>query len=193
MLETMGETEASGPVLNGDGKPDLDELRTPVDLWECLNKRYRFVVDLAASDQYHLCPTYFTKAKSGLEHRHLWPKDGRWCWLNPPYSRGNLYRWIEAVAQEANIGAHVVTLVPAYTADSWFSEFVFDGADAVGSHTIYRGPNAGKVLRLDGGGGKRELNFLSKRLKFWLPFVETTSANYASVLIEWGPASRHWF
>ena len=122
---------------------------TPLDLFEKLNKVYNFDLDVAASDENHLCPAYFTEACSALDSK---------CWntrafCNPPYGRQLpkfVAKAIEIVNQYDERGNHtgpkcVVFLMPARVGSRWFQELVFDSATAVlflkGRLTFQGAPN----------------------------------------------------
>ncbi len=53
--------------------------RTPKELFDRLNEEFGFEYDLAASDENHLCPSYYTKENSALNY--LWFGS---CFCNPP-------------------------------------------------------------------------------------------------------------
>ena len=42
-------------------------LRTPIDIWESLNKEFNFTLDACASNENHLCDKYYTKDNSCLD------------------------------------------------------------------------------------------------------------------------------
>ncbi len=87
------------------------EWRTPPDLFAALDDEFQFDLDLAASDENHLCERYYTEARDAFGQ----PWDGT-CYLNPPYGRGQS-RWL-AYAQLATLtheAETVVILIPART------------------------------------------------------------------------------
>lgn len=114
-----------------------DLWQTPMWLWNPLNDKYRFRLDVAASHQNHLCDRYFTIDDDALTKS--WdPVDGSIyrpeyasVWCNPPYSETG--KWVEKAALEAvDITSAIVMIVPADTSTKWFkfaletcSEIVF--------------------------------------------------------------------
>ena len=59
-----------------------DNWRTPLPLFNNLSKHVGgFDIDLCASDEYHLCESYYSLKNSCLDHEWI----GK-CFCNPPYS-----------------------------------------------------------------------------------------------------------
>jgi len=84
-----------------------------------------FDLDVAASDELHLCERYYTREFDGL----VQPWTGR-VWCNPPYGRG-IGQWLKRGADAAESGEAeiVVMLVPAATSAVWWHDHVL-GRDA---------------------------------------------------------------
>jgi len=102
----------------------FQEYRTPGYLFDGLNFEFGFTLDAAASDDNALCPKYFTRNQDGLLQD--WSKDR--VFVNPPYSRWQLFRWVEKADAEAGLGALVVMLVPASVETVWFHQHCWDAA-----------------------------------------------------------------
>lgn len=86
------------------------------------------------------------KSKDALKAR--WPGSGWTVYCNPPYSRGNLWKWSEKARKEALLGVEVVLLTPADTSTQW-CQFLFNGADEVcllGRRVGFVDPETGKEL-----------------------------------------------
>jgi phage N-6-adenine-methyltransferase len=110
-------------------------------MWEGLHDRFRFTVDVAASETNAKLPRYFTIMTDGLAQD--WSGERVWC--NPPFS--DIRPW----AEKAHLSptALVVMLVPANrTEQGWWQEFIEPHRDR---------------------GGRLSVEFLSGRLKFTLP------------------------
>jgi phage N-6-adenine-methyltransferase len=88
-----------------------DERRTPRWLFDRLNEKFQFTVDAAASDENALVGNYWTKENDGLKQD--W--SGHTVWCNPPYSRGQLVKWVEKAAIDSTCypGATTLMLLPA--------------------------------------------------------------------------------
>lgn len=89
---------------------------TPQGLFDELDKRYHFEVDVCASKDNAKCPKFFTKEQDGLKQK--W--EGI-CWCNPPYNE-QIGLWIEKGWKSAFMGACVVCLVPVKTHADWWRE-----------------------------------------------------------------------
>ena len=97
-----------------------DEWSTPQWLFDELNEVYHFTLDPCATHENTKCNTYFTMEENGL----LESWDGHSVFMNPPYSRGNLDRWIGKACEVRN--GIVVCLLPACTGPKWFHKYIYD-------------------------------------------------------------------
>lgn len=105
-----------------------DEWRTPPYIYLWLKKRYRFTVDLAASDKNALEGNYFTVADDALQAS--WHEESRGPgWLNPPYS--DTARWLEKARDEACSGFTTVMLLPSANGERHYGQHVFGIATEV--------------------------------------------------------------
>lgn len=132
--------------------------RTPPELFRWLDCRYgHFDVDLAADDDNHLLPQYFTAQRSALQIPNHWPER---CFCNPPY--GDLEPWVRRFVVHARSGGRVCAILPSNTSSAWFVP-VFDNAKIVWItgrvqfvHPITgrptHGNNSGTVIALFGYG-----------------------------------------
>ena len=64
------------------------EWSTPQDLFDRLNRAFRFTVDVCATDENAKVPLYYTKERDGLKYEWF----GN-CWMNPPYGR-EIGNWV---------------------------------------------------------------------------------------------------
>jgi phage N-6-adenine-methyltransferase len=82
---------------------------TPVELVSAIESLYgiTFKYDMAASEENHKAPEYFTEEDNSLETD--WPTDG-WCFLNPPFS--NLGKWVEKCSEQVKKGCRIITIWP---------------------------------------------------------------------------------
>jgi phage N-6-adenine-methyltransferase len=102
-----------GHTLNG--RWNNDDKATPPHI----AKRYaaHCTLDVAASDENHVCPKWFTKKQNGLKQEWLGT-----VWMNPPYS--NLPPWCIKAVEHAESGGTVIALLPAWTDAKWFHDYV---------------------------------------------------------------------
>lgn len=78
-----------------------------------------FDLDVAASDELHVCSNYFTKEMNGL----ALPWFGQ-CYCNPPYGEEGV--WVHKAIVEVAVGraARVVFLIPSKTSTGWWHQLV---------------------------------------------------------------------
>lgn len=103
-----------------------DDWATPAELYEALDREFRFTLDAAATRENQKAFAYY-----GPDHEYPEFRDAlarQWagtCWLNPPYSR--VKDFIAKAAEQARKGnATVVCLVPARTDTQWFHAHIWD-------------------------------------------------------------------
>jgi phage N-6-adenine-methyltransferase len=99
-----------------------DEWATPQHLFEKLNARFGFTLDVCATPENAKCPRYFTKADDGLAQ--TWSGV---CWMNPPYGR-QIKKWMRKAYESSQQGATVVCLVPARTDTAWWHDYAMKGS-----------------------------------------------------------------
>ena len=96
---------------------ERDDWATPRTLISRLEREFgRFELDACASLKNRVCEKFFDKEQDGLQQD--W--NGSFVWLNPPYSEKNAF--IEKAHAEAQKGAKIVMLMPAFTETAWFRE-----------------------------------------------------------------------
>lgn len=94
------------------------EWSTPQDLFDRLNDRFKFTVDVAADASNAKVSRYYDKEIDGLAQD--WTGEVVWC--NPPYGR-TIGDWVRKAALSK---ATTVMLVPARTDTRWFHEYIYD-------------------------------------------------------------------
>ena len=100
------------------------EWETPQWLFDALNARFHFTLDVCATPENAKCAQYFTREDDGLAQGWLRER----CWMNPPYGR-KISDWVAKARQEALGWALVVGLLPARTDTRWWQEHVQGHAD----------------------------------------------------------------
>ena len=91
-----------------------DERKTPRWLFDLANEAFRFTIDLAASPINALVDRYYTKEDSAFAHD--WTGETGWC--NPPYSHGNLNRFVDKALMEVDLRADKPTILMLIQGDS---------------------------------------------------------------------------
>lgn len=103
-----------------------DSWRTPIEVFNTLNREFEFVADMAASHKNALRPIYFTEENDSLSLD--WTKEvfsritkgNAYVWLNCPYS--NPMPWVKKALEAQAGGLGVVMLLNDDTSVGWFSE-----------------------------------------------------------------------
>ncbi len=180
--EEYPEAHAPEELHDGDQRfttPECDQWCRKVagvDAWD---------LDVAACDEAHLAPTYFTKAMNGLLHRWV----GR-VWCNPPFSDIGpwvLKAWAAMVNREADL---VAMLLPASrTEQEWWQSDVEAFRDRVDPPTEF---GAAALVRWDafeGAGVRLRTRNLPGRTRFGHPGNPTGkgvgSPPFGCVLLVW--------
>jgi phage N-6-adenine-methyltransferase len=98
-------------------KPEVDDRQTSPEVFDPLERRFGFTVDVAALPHNTKCKRYYTPTEDGLAQS--WEGERVWC--NPPYS--SIEPWVvKAWAEAAEL---VVMLVPANrTEQGWWQRHV---------------------------------------------------------------------
>jgi phage N-6-adenine-methyltransferase len=100
-------------------KADIDSRGTSPELFDMLNARFDFSVDVAASRSNAKCRRYFTSEDDGL----MQPWAGERVWCNPPYS--GIAPWIEKAWMECDSADLIAMLLPANrTEQPWWQTLV---------------------------------------------------------------------
>ena len=98
------------------------EWPTPQALFDQCHAEFHFTLDVCALPSNAKCQRYFTPEIDGLKQE--WTGV---CWMNPPYARGVIGRWIKKAFESGQAGATVVCLVPARTDTAWWQDYVTKG------------------------------------------------------------------
>lgn len=102
-------------------KTDLWE--TPQEVFDRLDARLHFEVDVCATAENAKCKRYYTKEVDGLAQE--W--EGV-CWCNPPHGR-EVGKWVKKAYESSLTGkAQVVMLLPARTDTAWFHDYIYGEA-----------------------------------------------------------------
>jgi phage N-6-adenine-methyltransferase len=146
-----------------------DEFETPQWLFDELNEEFHFTLDAAANSKNHKCDIWFDKETDALLYDWDEYQDHNAVFMNPPYSRGQLYKWCKKAYEESQKGVTVVGLLPVDTSTKWFHEWIWEKTGSIGFE-VYDNP---------------EVRFLPKRLKFCLNGIEQGTARFASMIVIW--------
>jgi len=101
---------------------DKDDWETPKELFNALEKEFKFRLDPCCSINNCKCPTGYTKEADGLTQD--WTPFET-IFMNPPYGRV-IGGWMKKAHETAQAGSTVVCLVPARTDTAWFQDYCLD-------------------------------------------------------------------
>lgn len=96
-----------------------DMWETPQYLFDRLDRKFHFDIDVCATEENAKCKRYYTKEQDGLSQE--WKGI---CWCNPPYGR-EIIKWVRKASISAKNGATIVMLIPARTDTKWFHEYIY--------------------------------------------------------------------
>ncbi len=104
-----------------EGNVKGDEYGTDPWVWEPVKAKYRPVLDAAAAPWSAKCRFFWTKSDNALtKHWHRF----RVVWLNPPYSKGLVGRFMAKAREEALLGARVICLIWGSSDTRWYRDNV---------------------------------------------------------------------
>ena len=98
------------------------EWETPQELFDELDKEFRFTLDVCASPHNAKCKMFLV---DGFPDALAVPWEGV-CWMNPPYGR-NIGQWIQKAYIASKNGATVVCLLPSRTDTRWWHNYCMKG------------------------------------------------------------------
>jgi site-specific DNA-methyltransferase (adenine-specific) len=99
-------------------------INTPREWWNKLNEQVGFTIDVAATDNNHLCEQYYTQEQDALAEHNRWT--GR-VWCAPPWDEPELHRWVDKAYWEWN-NKHadfVAMLLPVRIEASWWDYLAY--------------------------------------------------------------------
>jgi phage N-6-adenine-methyltransferase len=99
---------------------DSIEWETPQWLFDLLDDRYHFSLDVCATKENAKCWNYYTEQDNGLKRK--WSGV---CWCNPPYGR-EIGDWVDRAAQQIKYKRvqWIVMLLPCRTDTKWWHRSV---------------------------------------------------------------------
>lgn len=99
---------------------DSTEWGTPWDLFNKLNRKFNFTIDVCANEFNHKCDKYYNIKQNGLSKKWF---GNVWC--NPPYGR-EIKHWVKKAYDSSRNGkCLVVMLIPARTDTEWFHRYIY--------------------------------------------------------------------
>jgi len=94
-------------------------------VFNAMNREFDFSLDAAASNSNYLCESYLTKEDNALEIdwiiaiRDHSAVSKAAVWVNPPYCRGSIKKFMDKAIEQKEKGVTTVMLVPATLEAKW--------------------------------------------------------------------------
>jgi site-specific DNA-methyltransferase (adenine-specific) len=114
-------------LANSNGVSEKDLWETDPELYKVLNNVYRFTLDPCCVKETAKCNKFYTPIENGLIQD--WTNEV--VFMNPPYSRGNIDKWIEKAYNESLKRAVIVALIPVSASAKWWHKYVIGKCDLV--------------------------------------------------------------
>ncbi len=114
-------------LASSEGHLQKDKWETPIKLFKTWNSQYCFSLDPCAEEHTAKCEKFFTEKEDGL----IQDWSGEIVFVNPPYSRGNIDKWMKKCYDEAQKGVQIVALIPVSTSSGWFHKYVWKHSDLI--------------------------------------------------------------
>ena len=57
-----------------------------------------------------------------------WPTDQA-VYVNPPYTRGNISKWVKKCSEQHQRGCTIILLIPSYTDTAYFHDYIYQKTD----------------------------------------------------------------
>ena len=112
-----------------DYDPYEDCFATPQWLFSALDAEFGFGLDAAATEECHKCDVYLTPEQDALTQNWITASGGKPIFLNAPFERTELPKFVEKAYSESQKGAEVVCVLPFYKSYPWFRDFVWTYAE----------------------------------------------------------------
>lgn len=100
---------------------------TPITLFNKLNARFNFTLDVCALEENAKCEKFFSPEDDGLAQD--WSGS---CWMNPPYGK-TINLWMKKAYEESQRPEveYVVCLVPSRTDTRWWADYAMNAAEII--------------------------------------------------------------
>jgi site-specific DNA-methyltransferase (adenine-specific) len=111
-------------LANSSGCEQKDKWETPPHIYNKLNDEFHFTLDPCCEPETAKCCKFYTEDDNGLTRS--WK--GETVFVNPPYSRGNIDKWVKKCLHESR-SATVVALLPVSSSSDWFHKYIIGNAE----------------------------------------------------------------
>lgn len=114
-------------LAKSKGCEQKDKWETPIYIFDELNDIYNFTLDPCCEIHTAKCNKFYTEEDNGLIQE--WSNEI--VFVNPPYSRGNIDKWMEKCYNESSKGVTIVALIPVSTSSKWFHNYVWNKSELI--------------------------------------------------------------
>ena len=91
-------------------------------VFRAMDREFNFALDAAANANNHKVPNFFTKENNALNidwSKYVGGYRDKTVWVNPPYGRGYIQKFMNKAIEEKSKGVTTVMLVPATLDAQW--------------------------------------------------------------------------
>lgn len=110
-------------IISSDLSQDLkNSWATDPLIFKAMDKEFNFSMDAAANDQNHKCDIYLTRENDAIDQPWGWilrDHKSKNVWINPPYGKGYIKKFMQKCIEQKDIGVTSVLLVPATLDAQW--------------------------------------------------------------------------
>jgi len=110
-------------VISSDLDQDMkNSWGTDPVIFNAMNKEFDFQIDCAANAKNHKCSIYYSKENSALDKdwsERLKTRKNNNVWINPPYGKGFIKKFMNKCIEQKEKGVTSVLLVPATLDAQW--------------------------------------------------------------------------
>ncbi len=114
-------------LANSAGVLNKDCWETDINLFKSLDYIFKFTLDPCCYKDTAKCNKFYTPLDNGLIQD--WSNDI--VFMNPPYSRGNIDRWVKKAYEESLKGSLVVALIPVSSSAKWWHKYIVNKANII--------------------------------------------------------------
>ena len=123
--ESLGTKDLISSDLDADMK---NSWGTDPIIFNAMDKEFNFSLDAAANDKNHKVANYLTKENNSLgvdwyqnilDYEQAYDKNRFTAWINPPYGKGYIKKFMDKCIEEKEKGVTSVLLVPATLDAQW--------------------------------------------------------------------------
>jgi len=102
-----------------------DECPTPQYVFDYLDRKYHFDLDVCSTHENAKCKNHYTKEDDGLKQSWFGV-----VFMNPPYGH-NIRPWVAKAVEYAKDGGVTVAILPSRTDNKWWNDYVMKATEII--------------------------------------------------------------